>query len=347
MASQEFLASFGVEIDEGSVSRLQSVLSANRDLANEVAAAFEAARSAIEEYEKAAAGRNAGSGEAGMDNGSGARSSNTSYSESTHDTGSPYTLKALGQSFLEGLNGSLVPGFIESMLPSLTRDIESSAKGPDRPTPSSERDTESSGSLDLSGARTELDAFREEASQPIDISGNAAELVTAAQKAYNEVAALFSRPIDIKANVKTTGNGGPPPGMSAGGRFTEPTDVQVAEDGDAEYIIPVRKEDRAVPLLRQLLAELTPAAREELGIGGELTLVSGEMPGTGGGLDAAAGGLQAGAAPVVTVTQESRNVSAPVTIQVQASGVSAEEVGQQLYDLEECYLLRTLKGAMA
>ena len=335
MASQEFLASFGVEIDEGSVSRLQSVLSANRDLANEVAAAFEAARSAIEEYEKAAAGRNAGSGEAGMDNGS------------THDTGSPYTLKALGQSFLEGLNGSLVPGFIESMLPSLTRDIESSAKGPDRPTPSSERDTESSGSLDLSGVRTELDAFREEASQPIDISGNAAELVTAAQKAYNEVAALFSRPIDIKANVKTTGNGSTPPGMSAGGRFTEPTDVQVAEDGDAEYIIPVRKEDRAVPLLRQLLAELTPAAREELGIGCELPSVAGGKPEAGGDLSAAVESMQASAAPVVTVTQESRNVSAPVTIQVQASGVSAEEVGQQLYDPEERYLLRTLKGAMA
>ena len=52
MASQEFLASFGEEIDEGSVRRLQSVLSANRDLANEEAAAFEAARSAIDEYAK-------------------------------------------------------------------------------------------------------------------------------------------------------------------------------------------------------------------------------------------------------------------------------------------------------
>ena len=35
MASQEFLASFAVDIDEGGVSRLQSVLEENRDLANE------------------------------------------------------------------------------------------------------------------------------------------------------------------------------------------------------------------------------------------------------------------------------------------------------------------------
>ena len=43
MASQEFLASFAVDIDEAGVSRLQQVLEENRDLANEVASAFEAA----------------------------------------------------------------------------------------------------------------------------------------------------------------------------------------------------------------------------------------------------------------------------------------------------------------
>ena len=38
MASQEFLASFAVEIDEGGVSRLQAVLEQNRELADSVAA---------------------------------------------------------------------------------------------------------------------------------------------------------------------------------------------------------------------------------------------------------------------------------------------------------------------
>ncbi len=41
MASQEFLASFAVEIDEGGVSRLQQVPEENREPANEVAAALE------------------------------------------------------------------------------------------------------------------------------------------------------------------------------------------------------------------------------------------------------------------------------------------------------------------
>ena len=40
MASQEFLASFAVDIDEDGISRLQQVLEENRELADEVAAAF-------------------------------------------------------------------------------------------------------------------------------------------------------------------------------------------------------------------------------------------------------------------------------------------------------------------
>ena len=52
--------------------------------------------------------------------------------------------------------------------------------------------------------------------------------------------------------------------MSSGGRFARPTSVQVAEDGDAEYIIPVKKENKALPLLRPLLSELSPEARQSL-----------------------------------------------------------------------------------
>ncbi len=46
MAGQEFLASFAVEIDEAGVSRLKQVLEENRELADEAAAAFEAAAAA-------------------------------------------------------------------------------------------------------------------------------------------------------------------------------------------------------------------------------------------------------------------------------------------------------------
>ena len=50
MADQEFLASFGVEIDESGVARLQAVLSENRTLAEELAAAFEDARVSVQAF---------------------------------------------------------------------------------------------------------------------------------------------------------------------------------------------------------------------------------------------------------------------------------------------------------
>ena len=50
MAEQEFLASFGVEIDESGVRRLQEVLTQNRELAEELAAAFDRARAAVQGF---------------------------------------------------------------------------------------------------------------------------------------------------------------------------------------------------------------------------------------------------------------------------------------------------------
>ena len=87
MASQEFLASFGVEIDESGVTRLQTVLSENRDLANEVAAAFQAATAAIREYEKAASSGDNPSGEGNRNDGSGTPSGNAGSAEGSRDTG--------------------------------------------------------------------------------------------------------------------------------------------------------------------------------------------------------------------------------------------------------------------
>ena len=50
MAEQEFLASFGVEIDESGVQRLQVALEQNRELAEELAAAFNRAREAVQAF---------------------------------------------------------------------------------------------------------------------------------------------------------------------------------------------------------------------------------------------------------------------------------------------------------
>ena len=50
MADQEFLASFGVEIDESGVERLQIALAKNRELAEELAAAFDRARESVRAF---------------------------------------------------------------------------------------------------------------------------------------------------------------------------------------------------------------------------------------------------------------------------------------------------------
>lgn len=190
--------------------------------------------------------------------------------------------------------------------------------------------------LNTDRAKQELESFIALAKKPVPLSANASGIVSAARSAYESVRSLFSSPILISARVQagkdssgdrdSPENGASPLKMSSGGRFTRPTDVQVAEDGDAEYIIPVKKEDRAVPLLRQLLGELSPAARASLG-NSELT-----------------GGLLAGNSGSAQITQNNSTVSAPVSIQVHASGANAESIGKSVYNTAERYLLRTLKS---
>ena len=194
--------------------------------------------------------------------------------------------------------------------------------------------------LDLTEAKKDLAAFMDQLKKPVKLSANASGIVSAGRSAYESIRSLFSSPIIVTARTQVQKPGQDKSGstllpMSTGGRFTRPTDVQVAEDGDAEYIIPVKKEDRALPLLRQMLGELSPAAREKLG-NSELRIQNSELDGVG-----------AGSVTLPSITQNNSNVSAPVNIHVQASGVSAEAIGESLYDTTEQYLLRTLKGAVS
>ena len=50
MADQQFLASFGVDIDESGVSRLQTILAENRMLGDSLAAAFDAASESVKAF---------------------------------------------------------------------------------------------------------------------------------------------------------------------------------------------------------------------------------------------------------------------------------------------------------
>ena len=312
MASQEFLASFAVDIDEGGVARLQEILAANRELADRLAASFGSAAAEIRAFTE----------------------------ELSALPGLPSDLAAEGVSGLAGLPLSLDTGNAENSLEAFREkaaepirvDLDASdslGEGNDQP---------GRLALDLTEARANLEAFRADAAKPVSLSASASGMVSAARSAYSSIKSLFSAPIPIKAKVEKEGDedrdAGGLPGMSAGGRFSKPMNVRVAEDGDAEYIIPVKKENRAVPLLRQLLSELSPAARASLSLPGDNAL-------------SAYGGLAAGAPAAPQITQNHSNVSAPVTIQVRSTGANAEQVGQKLYDTAERYLLRTLKSVMA
>ena len=198
--------------------------------------------------------------------------------------------------------------------------------------------------LDLSQAFTDYERFTALVKQPIALKASAAGITSAARTALNSVRSLFAAPVTLHVKAEQEGGGtdpggGPPVKMSAGGRFSRPTEVQVAEDGDAEYIIPVKKEERAVPLLRRLLSELSPAAREKL------TNYEFRMKNEAAG--SILSGSPAAGQVMNIVTRDARSVSAPVSIQVHASGADAKEIGQSLYSVTERYLLRTLESAFS
>ena len=275
LADQEFLASFGVEIDETGLLRLQEALTKNRTLADDLAAAFNRAQEAMTSFFDSMA----------------------SVSMPTLDFGSG------------GITGEAASGLSIPF------------------------------SLDMTRASRELNTFFKEAGKNLKLSADASGVVSAGQSALNRLRSLFSSTtLSVRANVQTSTSAG---GINlntmlkaaTGGRFTRPQQVEIAEDGDPEYVIPVKKEGIAVPLLRQLIGELSASARE--------SLQGGSLGGLSGMLSSVAG------ATAPTVNQTNNNsVQAPVSINVTASGSDPEAVGRSVYNVAEQYLLRTLKGAI-
>ena len=212
--------------------------------------------------------------------------------------------------------------------------------------------------LNTAEAQQQLENFIALAKKPVSLSANASGIVSAARSAYENVRSIFSSPITIQANVQTSkgdnsdgsASAGESIKMSTGGRFTAPTDVQVAEDGDTEYIIPVKKEDKAIPLLKQLLGELSPAARQSLNLenmnmpipgAAEENIVSDKTTAN------VIAGETAANIGMGNITQNNQNVSAPVSIQVNATNSNPEQIGKSVYNMAERYLLRTMKGVFA
>ena len=294
MADQEFLASFGVEIDESGLDKLQKALTQNRTLAEELASAFDTARDAVGEFFR-------------------------QLSASTLPTGelSPYQ-----------------------------RLMELSEKG-----------ISFSMDLDVSDAEEKLDHFLLHAQQMFDtavfpLNADASAVLTAGRDALAQLQALYgSARLTVNASVDMpggtghagTGGGGGASSLmksAAGGRFSAPAVTEIAEDGDPEYVIPVKKESIAVPLLRQLIGELSDSARETLRMGFEKK----EQGSALSALPDLLASAPAAAAPVITQNSHS-SVEAPVSIQVTAAGSDPEAVGRSIYDVAEQYLLRTLNTA--
>ena len=281
LADQEFLASFGVEIDETGLLRLQEALTKNRTLADDLAAAFNRAQEAMTSFFE----------------------SMTKISMPTLDFGS-------GGIAGEAASGLSIPF-----------------------------------SLDMTKANRELNAFFKEAGKNLKLTADASGVVSAGRSALNSLRSLYaSTTLSVRANVQTSSASGGGINLNTmlkaatGGRFTRPQQVEIAEDGDPEYVIPVKKEGIAVPLLRQLIGELSASARESLQggtLGGSLNSLSGMLSSASG-------------ATAPTVNQTNNNsVQAPVSINVTASGSDPEAVGRSVYDVAEQYLLRTIRGTIS
>lgn len=312
MADQQFLASFGVDIDESGVSRLQKILSENRTMGDNLAAAFDAASESV---------------------------------------------KAFRESFSEDFPTLFSGSGYGNVSENLFGDYTGLKIG-----------------LNMTEPKKEIAAFTADAKKPIPLSANASSIVSAARTAMEQVRSLFSETFILNVRAETNTDrksddtstrqdsqnreetGSAFLRMSSGGRFSRPTSVQVAEDGDAEYIIPVKKENKALPLLRQLLGELSPSARQSLnawnngddGTKGTVFSVyaSAEQKEPSPAFrEVPSISLPSAVQPTASsVTNTSNNVSAPVTININASGSDANRIGQSIYDTAERYLLRTLRG---
>ena len=209
--------------------------------------------------------------------------------------------------------------------------------------------------LDTTDAENSLNSFIADAKKPLSLSANMSGAISSARSAFESIRNIFSQPITVTVHVETDSDGAFPepedPGvpMSTGGRFKKPTHVEVAEDENPEYIIPVAKEHIAIPLVQQLLFELSPSARESI-LG--MMKPSDDISDLSAGLEDMEAlndvrDLSAGTVTETVINQTSQNVSAPISIEVNASGADPEQIGRSVYNAAERYLLRTMRSVFA
>ncbi len=249
--------------------------------------------------------------------------------------------------------------------------------------------------LDLTGAEETMNDFRArmEALRPA-LKVNATGIRSAVSSAISSVRSMMaslSVTIPVRAVAKLDGSGLKPetgqstvtslqgsalsslgvPAYGEGGKVKEPTLAMIAEEGKPEYVIPTDDEDRAVPLLRQALRELSETARaavwaENKNPADALRLPEGEraekkplFPAAQiplgmdfGTLSADLRDLTAAARGAVLpremkAGESYHTVEAPVNIRVFSNSASPEEVGKSICDLAQRQLLKTIRGVFS
>ena len=289
IALQEFLASYAVKVDEDGARRLQRILDQNEASAKGLSAGIEAARRAL----------------AGL------------KAELSDTTG------------LKDVLGSLNAGLSGLSLPKVNGNEGISTDG---------GKTTVRVGADTSAAEEALDGYRSKAEgmRP-KLNVNTSGITSAVSSAIAAVRSMMSSvsitiPVKAKASLDTSGlNTGTSGGSSGqplvmgsvlskfatGGRVTSPTLAMVGEVGEPEYIIPVKDDAKALPLIRDMMGELSASARAQL------------AEGSGGR------------------TVVNHSVAAPVNISVNSTAAPAEAVGQFIYDTAQRSLLKTLEGVFA
>lgn len=212
-------------------------------------------------------------------------------------------------------------------------------------------DTGENKGFDMSEMTAKVDSFlKDTARKKLTLSADASDIVSKVNSAVNEARSIVNNAnLKLKVQTETEGAGDSVAGgllsglkLSSGGRFSSPTRAEIAEDGGAEYVIPVSREDRAVPLLRSLLSELSASARDSLR---DMLPFSGESIRSAIGSAPDIMASLAGSSVVSQQTTNNQNVQAPVNIRVEASATDPEAVGRSIYNTAERYLIRTLKTA--
>ena len=166
----------------------------------------------------------------------------------------------------------------------------------------------------------------------VDIS-NAEQAAEAARQKMEETFA--ANPVNVPLEVGGSGDGDNTAGEAFGGRFDRAQKVTVGEDG-AEYIIPISKPERAAALLKQMVSEMGSSAHAILGSLGIGT------PGTNGASTSSIASAMSG-----MQMHNSNNINAPITIYVNSSGASAEEIGNNVYNVAERNLIKNIAGVLA